>query len=64
MNKVNPFPALFTPHPLIFLPNLSITNESALVTNLGKTSLAKRTASTFSAFLPKLLIILPRSLPD
>ena len=40
MNKVNPFAALTTSFPLIFLSNLSNTDEVALVTNLGKTSLA------------------------
>ena len=37
MNKVNSFPALTVPRPLIFLSNLSGANEIALVTNLGKT---------------------------
>ena len=41
MNNVNPFPALTAPFPLIFLSNLSNTDEVALVANLGKTSLAK-----------------------
>ena len=50
MNKVNPFRALTTPLPLIFLSNLSNTDEVALVANLGKTCLAKGTARSNNAF--------------
>ena len=50
MNKVNPFPALPAPFLRIFLSNLSKINEVTLVTNLGKTSLAKGTARFKSAF--------------
>ena len=38
MNKVNPFLVLTASFPLIFLSNLSNTDEVALVGNLGKTS--------------------------
>ena len=63
MNKVNPFPALITTLQLLFLSNLSITAEAASTANLCKTSLAKGTSRSISAFfLPKLPIILPRSL--
>ena len=48
MNQVNPFPPLTAPFPLIFLSNLSKINEIALVSNLGKTSLAKGTATFIS----------------
>ena len=41
MNKVNPSPGLTTRFPVIFLSNLSNTEEVALVANLAKTSLAK-----------------------
>ena len=37
MKKVNPFPALTAPCPLIFLSKLSNICEVALVANLGKT---------------------------
>ena len=43
MYKVNPFPVLAAPCQLIFHSNLFNTDEVALVTNLGKTSLAKGT---------------------
>ena len=39
MDKVNPFPALTAPCPLIFLSNLSNTDEVTLVVYLGKASL-------------------------
>ena len=54
MNKVNPFPALMAPCPLIFLSSLYNTDEVALVANLGKTCLSKETARSNNAFLPKL----------
>lgn len=54
MIKVNPFPALATPLPLISFSNLYNTDEVALVTNLGKTSLAKRATQSNNIFLPKL----------
>ena len=63
MNKVNPFPALTAPRPLIFLSTSSNTEEVALVANLGKTSLVKGTARSNNAFFPKLPIILPNDLP-
>ena len=37
MNKLSPFPAITAPCPLIFLSNLSNTDEVALVANLNKT---------------------------
>ena len=40
-NKVNPFPALTAPYPLIFLSTLFIAFEVKLLTNPGKLSLAK-----------------------
>ena len=40
-NKVNPFPALTAPFPLIFLPNLFIAFEVKLLTNPGNLSLGK-----------------------
>ena len=54
MIKVNPFPALATPLPLISFSNLYNTDEVALVTNLCKTSLAKRATKSNIIFLPKL----------
>lgn len=54
MIKVNPFPALATPLPLISFSNLYNTDEVALVTNLGKTSLSKRATKSNNIFLPKL----------
>ena len=53
INKVNPFPALTAPFPLIFLSNLFIAFEAKLLTNPGKLSLAKRIATFASAFFPK-----------
>ena len=64
MNQVNPFPSLTAPFPLIFLLNLSNTEEVASVTNLRKTSLGKKTARSNNIFLPKLPNILPRNQPD
>ena len=64
MNKVNTFSALTAPRPFILLSNLSITDEVFLVTNLGKTSLAKRRAKFNSVFLPKCSIILLRNQSD
>ena len=43
MNKFNSFHALATPCSLIFLSNISNTDEVALLTNVGKTSLVKGT---------------------
>ena len=64
MNKVNPFPAPTASCPLIFLSNLSITDEVALVAYCGKIFLIKGTANFVSASLPDLSIILPRDPPD
>ena len=44
MNKVNPF--LTAPCSLIFLSNLYITYEAALIANISERSLANRTASS------------------
>ena len=41
INKVNPFPALTTPFPIVFLSNLFIAFEVKLLANPGKLSLAK-----------------------
>ena len=38
INKVNPFPALTAPFPLILLSNLFIAFEAKLLTNPGKLS--------------------------
>ena len=53
MNKVNPFPALTAPFPLIFLSNLFIAFEVKLLANLGTLSLAKGSIIFVSAFFPK-----------
>ena len=53
-NKVNPFPALTAPFPLIFLLNSFIVFEVKFYTNPGKLSLAKGKAMHVSAFFPKL----------
>ena len=44
INKVNPFPSLTGPFPLLFLSNLFVAFEVKLLTNPGKLSLAKETA--------------------
>ena len=63
MNKVNLFPTLMDPHPLIFSFKF-ITDKVALFANSGKTSSAKGTVRSVNAFLPKLVIILLRNPPD
>ena len=63
MNKMNPFTALTDIRPLIFLSNLSNIDELALVVNIGKISLAKRTARFIRTSLPNLPFILPRNPP-
>ena len=45
INKVNSFPALTTPFPLIFLSNLFTALEVKLLTNPGKFPLAKEIAT-------------------
>ena len=50
MRGVNHLPPLTAPFPLIFLSNLSNIDEVALVAKLGKASLAKGTARSFSVF--------------
>ena len=54
MNKVNPFPALRGPFPLIFLLILFVPFESKLLNNPGKLSLTKGIAIFVSVFFPKL----------
>ena len=63
MNKINSFSALTTPFRYIFLSNLSNTDEVALVSNLGKISLAQGTRS-YNVFLPKLPNVLPENPSD
>ena len=53
MSKVNPFPALTSPFPLIFLSNLFIAFEVKLLTYPGKLSVAKGIATLVSAFFSK-----------
>ena len=64
MNKLNLFSALTAPRPLTFFSSLSKIDEVPLVANLGRTSLAKRTARSISPILPKLPIILPINTPN
>ena len=54
INKANPFPALTTSFPLIYLSNLFIALEVELFTNPGKLSLPKGIAIFGSAIFPKL----------
>ena len=67
INKVNPFPALTGPCPVIFLSNLFIAFEAKLFTNLGQLSLAKgiaRSAITFYEVINVMLsidILLPKA---
>ena len=60
---MNHFPALTAPCPLIFLSDLSHSDEVVLLANSDKTSLPKGTARSNNAFLRKLPIILPKVLP-
>ena len=64
INKVNLFPALTAPFPLIFLSNLFIAFEVKLLTNLDKLSLAKEIATFISDFFPKLANQEPKNPPD
>ena len=50
MNKVNPFPALTAPCPLISLSNLSNAGETTLVANLGKAALVKGRGRSIGSF--------------
>ena len=52
INKVNPFPALTAPFPVIFLSSLFIEFEVKLLTNPGTLSLAKGIVIFVSAFFP------------
>ena len=51
INVVNPFPALTALFPLIFLSNIFFAFGAKLLTNAGKSSIAKGIARSFSAFL-------------
>ena len=62
INKVNLFPDLTAPFPLIFLSKLCIAFEDKLLTNPGELSLAKGIAFA-SAFLPKLANQEPKDSP-
>ena len=55
INKVNPFPALSFPFPLIFLSGLFIAFEAKLLTNPGKLSLAKEIVLFVSVLFPNYL---------
>ena len=52
INEVNAFPALTAPFLFIFFLNLFIAFEVKLLTNPGKSSLAKGIATFVSAFFP------------
>ena len=64
INKVNPFPALAAPSPLIFLSNLSFAFKVKLLTNPDKFSHAKEIAILVSAFFPNLSNQGPKDPPD
>ena len=52
MNKVNLFPDLMSPFPKkFFLSSISIADEIALVVNLDKNYIAKRTTWSNNTFL-------------
>ena len=51
-NKVNPFPALAAPFPLVFLSDVFTAFEAKLLTNPGKFALDKGIAIFVSAFFP------------
>ena len=63
MDKVNPFPAFTEPFPIIFISNLSNTEEVDSVSNLGKISLAKGKNGLIVLFYLNLLITLPNVFP-
>ena len=50
INKINRFPVLTAPFPLIFLSNLFIASEAKLLINPGKLSLAKGMARSVITF--------------
>ena len=64
INNVNSFSAPTATFPHIFLSNLFIAFEAKLLNNPGKLSLAKGTAISVSAFLPKLPNQEPEDPPD
>ena len=64
INKGNPFPALTSPFPLIFLSNLFIVFEAKFFTNPGELSLAKGITIFASDFFPKSPNQEPKDPPD
>ena len=64
INKVNPFPALTGPFPLIFLSNVFIEFEGELLTNLGKLSLVKGKARSVTTFFYLNYLALRKNPPD
>ena len=64
MNKVNYFPVLYAPFPLIFLSSLFIVFEVKWLTYPGRLSLIREIAMFVSAFFPKLLNQEPKNTPD
>ena len=50
IKKVNPFPALTAPFPLILISNLFIVSETKLLTNPGRLSLAKEITRCYYLF--------------
>ena len=64
IKKINPFPALTAPFPLIFLLNLFNAFEVKLLTNPGKLPLAKGIVIFVRALFPKLPNQEPIDPPD
>ena len=64
INKVDRFPALTAPFPLVFHSNLFIEFEVKLRSNPDKLPLTKGIAMFVSAFFPKLPDQKPKDLPD
>ena len=64
IKKVNPFPALTAPLPLIFFSNLFIAFEGKLLTYPSKLCLAKEIAIFSGAFFPKLPNQEPKDPPN
>ena len=56
INKINRFPVLTGPFPLIFLSNLFIASEAKLLINPGKLSLAKGMTKSVITFYLHYLI--------
>ena len=55
INKVNPFPAVTAPFPVIFLSSLFIAFKAKFLTYPGKLSLTKGKARSAITFLPKIM---------